>query len=118
METVLEHWARKKIADAGGLMLKWVSPGTRGVMDDIVFWPDCSAHFIEFKDGVKGTFSHNQNELRERLEGWGFMVFSITHKAEVTAYVERFKPVGFCDCNQGRLPCACGKAASTKEGTL
>jgi hypothetical protein len=48
-ESTIEKYARKRIADAGGWMIKFTSPGLRGVPDDIVLWPCSAVHFIEFK---------------------------------------------------------------------
>ena len=92
METDVESWARKKIAEAGGLMLKWVSPGIRGVPDDIVFWPGNVVHFIEFKtDERVAPDQYRQNFMHQRLEHYGWRVLRIDNRSLVAEYIERVR---------------------------
>jgi hypothetical protein len=48
-EADLEAWARKETIKAGGYLLKWVSPGNKGVPDRILLMPKYSA-YLEFKN--------------------------------------------------------------------
>lgn len=86
METDIESWAREKIAEAGGLMLKWTSPGTRGVPDDIVFWPDGTIDFIEFKF-AREVLKLPQQEMRRKLSRFGHVVYCYRTKKEVLEYL-------------------------------
>ena len=48
-EKQIEAALRQKVRAAGGLALKWVSPGCAGVPDRIVILPGGRIHFIELK---------------------------------------------------------------------
>ena len=85
-ESRIEKYAREQIKARGGLMLKWVSPGTIGVPDDVVLWPGGKVHFIEFKaPGQKPT--PKQAMLLERFRGLGQQVFVIDSIPVVDEYL-------------------------------
>lgn len=48
-EKQIENALRDRVRAAGGLALKWVSPGCAGVPDRIVILPGGRIHFIELK---------------------------------------------------------------------
>jgi len=64
-EADLEKWCREQTIKAGGYLLKWVSPGNRGVPDRILLMPNYVA-FIEFK-APKGNLSALQDVWRNRI---------------------------------------------------
>lgn len=64
-EADLEAWCRKEATKAGGYLLKWVSPGNKGVPDRILLMPGYVA-FIEFK-GPKGELAPLQRVWQQRI---------------------------------------------------
>ncbi len=48
-EADLEDWCRKQAIQNGGYLLKWVSPGNKGVPDRILLLPR-KVVFLEFKN--------------------------------------------------------------------
>jgi len=85
-EKDLEAFARRRIREAGGLMKKWVSPGTAGVPDDIVFWPGGVVHFLEFKT-MEGRVSDAQVRLAWALNALGTPVRVMRTRSQVELYV-------------------------------
>jgi len=90
VESDLEQWARIQIANAGGMMLKWTSPGTKGVPDNIVFWPRKIILFPEFKnpDGT-GEVGPLQDLMHKRLKFYGHDVPIIDNKALVREFINQ-----------------------------
>lgn len=74
-EQVLEQKLKRQIEAAGGLCLKWVSPGFTGVPDRICLLPGGKIFFAEVKrpDG-KGQLSIRQKRVKAQLESLGFEV--------------------------------------------
>lgn len=85
-EKDLEAWCRKKVIAAGGHMLKWVSPGTRGVPDRIVLLPGGYVAFVEFKT-PNGRMSSLQDVWQRRLSSLGFRAYVIDDKKTFEALV-------------------------------
>jgi hypothetical protein len=84
-EREIEAYARKLIGLRGGVMYKWVSPGQKGVPDDVVVWPTGN-DLVEFKsDG--GRLSESQQEVKKDIEAAGGTVFLLYSEADVDAYV-------------------------------
>lgn len=70
-EADLEAWCREQAVAAGGYLLKWTSPGNKGVPDRILFMPHYVA-FIEFK-GPRGILSSLQDVWRNRIRNHMFL---------------------------------------------
>lgn len=69
-ERNIEVYLRDRIKSAGGLALKWVSPGNSGVPDRIVIMPGGRIVFVELKaPGKKPT--ELQKYQQERLRALG-----------------------------------------------
>ncbi len=49
LENDLEKTLKRFVTQKGGVCLKFVSPGTRGVPDRMVIWPTGRVDFIELK---------------------------------------------------------------------
>lgn len=64
-EADLEKWCREQATKAGGYLLKWVSPGNRGVPDRILLMPRYVA-FLEFKNKT-AQLEPLQETWRKRL---------------------------------------------------
>jgi hypothetical protein len=66
-EADLEKWCREQATKAGGYLLKWVSPGNKGVPDRILMMPGFIV-FIEFK-ALKKRLDPLQAVWRARIVG-------------------------------------------------
>lgn len=66
-EAKLEEWCRGAATKAGGYLLKWVSPGNKGVPDRILLMPGYVV-FIEFK-APKKNLDPLQAVWRARIVG-------------------------------------------------
>lgn len=81
-ESEIERADRTRIADEGGLMLKFVSPGRNGVPDNIVLRPippehrDIVARYFRLAEYKKPGKKPRSTQLREhaRLRALGFTV--------------------------------------------
>lgn len=71
----------------GGLSLKWVCPGRRGVPDRIVILPGARIMFVELKRPKNGKISALQKWWRKKLIDFGFWFF-IVNDHEAIARVE------------------------------
>lgn len=85
-ESDIESFAREQIKLAGGWMLKWVSPGQNGVLDDIIFWPHGVVHFAEFKQDT-GRQTEIQKWVTGELLQLGAICFVFKSKVEVLRYI-------------------------------
>ena len=75
-EKYIEQKLRDAVRSAGGLALKFVSPGTNGVPDRILLMPEGRAFFAETKaPGQK--LRPLQERRKKQLESLGFKVYVI-----------------------------------------
>lgn len=79
-EADLEKWCREQTTKAGGYLLKWVSPGNKGVQDRILLMPGYVA-FIEFKN-LKGGLSPLQGVWQDRVQRLRLNTFVVRTKHE------------------------------------
>jgi len=70
-------------------MLKWSSPGIRGVPDNIVFWPRGRVCLVEFK-AKGGVLSFSQMGVRNMLAGRGHEVLTISTLEELNEFVSNY----------------------------
>ncbi len=76
METKIEARLKVKVKKAGGLTLKFLSPGTAGVPDRLVLLPGKKIFFAELKaPGEK--LRPLQIKRKKQLENLGFQVYII-----------------------------------------
>jgi len=69
-------------------MLKWVSPGQKGVPDNIVFWPGGKIHFIEFKTSKKHSKRDTlQLAVMRQIAGFGPTVHLFCTHEQFEAYL-------------------------------
>ena len=80
LEREIERKAGERVKAAGGLWLKWVSPGMAGVPDRILIAPGGRVVFVELKQ-ERGRLSNLQRWVRDRLRGLGCDV-RVTHSLE------------------------------------
>lgn len=78
------------VNQAGGLCLKFVSPGCTGVPDRIVLLPGGRIVFVELKQ-PKGRVSRRQEYVIRLLRALGFDARYIWSVEEVDAFVEEVK---------------------------
>ena len=85
--TMLEKDLEKKLVDGikarGGLCLKWVSPGSRGVPDRILLLPGGRIAFAEMKRPKGARVDPLQKYWKRILTGLGFRVFTIFTEEEL-----------------------------------
>lgn len=74
MEKSVEKYLRQRVKKAGGLALKFVSPGFTGVPDRIILMPGARVYFAETKDQGKKP-RPRQERVHRFLRDLGFLVF-------------------------------------------
>lgn len=87
LERDLEKMFRNKVHMAGGVALKWVSPGWRGAPDRIVIFPGGRLAFAELKAPGRRP-SPLQRERIRFLRSMGFDVWVIDRKEDIQKFVE------------------------------
>lgn len=86
-EKQVEARLRKRIKAAGGMALKFVSPGYSGVPDRLVFMPGGQIYLVELKaPGKKPT--KLQEKVRDRFKGLGFRYYVIDSYQAVEAFIK------------------------------
>ena len=86
-ESVVEKHLKRVVAMAGGRAFKWVSPGCRGVPDQIVLLPQGRVVFVELK--APGKHPTGQQQLRQaEIASMGFDVLVFDNLHAVDAWVE------------------------------
>lgn len=87
---VLEKEIERKLTDIvkahGGLCLKWVCPGWKGVPDRIVILPGARLCFVETKRPVGGRREKLQEVWARRLTAFGFPHFWISTFQELQEF--------------------------------
>ena len=92
-EKQIEKALVKAVKDAGGLCLKWVSPGWDGVPDRIVlFGDDCFGRigFVEVK-AHGGRVRKIQQIRHKQLRDMGFRVFILNDPKNIPMIIEEIK---------------------------
>lgn len=85
-ESSVENYMISKVRAAGGECLKWVSPGTNGVPDRIVFLPGGVIKLVELK--AEGERPRKlQKAIHRRLEKLGVPVAVIDSNEGVDAFM-------------------------------
>lgn len=85
-EKAIETRLRKQVEKRGGLCLKFVSPGNKGVPDRIVIFQGI-CHFVELK-APEGRLTAIQKRQHERLASRGFDVHVLYTKEQVDVWVD------------------------------
>jgi hypothetical protein len=84
----VEAYFKRRVKEAGGLPEKHVSPGKRGVPDQIVTW-SWGVDFVELK-APKGRLSGAQVRDHTRRRELGIKVFVLYTKEMVDAYLKLY----------------------------
>jgi len=94
--TMLEKDLEKKLVDGikarGGMSLKWVSPGNRGVPDRILLLPGGRIAFAEMKRPKGGRVDPLQKYWKKILTGLGFTVYTIFTEEDLSKALGEVKP--------------------------
>ena len=86
-ESQIEARLSRGAKQAGGLCLKWVSPGCTGVMDRIVLLPGGWVIFVELKQ-PGGRLSERQKWMADALARLGMDVRCLWNKEQVDKFLE------------------------------
>lgn len=87
LESQIEKKFRLMIESHGGMCKKWVSPGSAGVPDRIVFLPGGRSSFVELKK-PGGVVSPLQKKQIKKLRALGFhcAIVGLNGLADIDAY--------------------------------
>lgn len=86
LEKTLESKLVREVNKRGGLCLKWVSPGTRGVPDRIVIL-DGAIHFVEMKKPKTGKLSKIQDSVIDQIQKRGKWVEKILNEEQLKTFL-------------------------------
>lgn len=90
-EQQIEIRLKEKVEQAGGLALKFISPGTAGVPDRIVLLPGKGIYFVELKAPGE-RLRALQLKRKKQLEDLGFKVYVIDSIQAVSAFMREVMP--------------------------
>lgn len=82
LEKKIEQYLRDEVKKAGGLAIKFVSPGFTGLPDRICLLPGGRIWFVETKAPGK-DLRPRQRAIKNILEKLGFTYFKIDSKEQV-----------------------------------
>lgn len=88
LEKFLEQKLVRSVRAAGGLCLKWSSPGAAGVPDRIVLLPGGRVIFVEMKRPQGGRLSRLQKWWARELLDRGFAYDCIWDEDDLQLFVE------------------------------
>lgn len=87
LEKDIEARLKRGVEQAGGLCLKWVSPGCTGVMDRIVLLPGGKVIFVELKK-PGGRLSERQKYMASKMTALGLDVRCLWTMEAVEYFVQ------------------------------
>lgn len=88
LEKSIENVLRKAVEAEGGLCLKWVCPGHRGVPDRMILFPGGIIAFVELKrPGAKVKAGGLQEWWREKIQSFGFPCYEISDAEQIQQLV-------------------------------
>lgn len=90
LEKSIENILRQAVEAEGGMCLKWVCPGHKGVPDRMILFPGGIIAFVELKrPGAKVKAGGLQEWWRQRLVELGFPCYEISRKYQAVALAKR-----------------------------
>ena len=89
-EKTIEEKLRKAVKAAGGLAIKFVSPGYSGVPDRLILFPGGTIAFIELKAPGK-TPRPLQVKRKRQLEELGFSVYCIDSPDQIGGIIDEIR---------------------------
>lgn len=91
LEKSIENVLRQAVEDEGGLCLKWVCPGHKGVPDRMLLFPGGIIAFVELKrPGATVKAGGLQEWWREKIQSLGFPCYEISdaeHAKNIAGYL-------------------------------
>ena len=96
-EKVTEKYLARRLIEVGGKSFKWVSPGYRGVVDRICFFPPLfkgqqgKVFFIEVKSQGEQVRPEQARFLDMLQDTYGQTCVVVSTKLEVDAIIDSFK---------------------------
>ncbi len=90
-EQEIETRLKEEVERAGGLALKFISPGTAGVPDRIVLLPGKDIYFVELK-ALGEQLRPLQLKRKEQIEKLGFKVYVIDSIQAVGGFMREVMP--------------------------
>lgn len=88
LEKNIENILRQAVEAEGGMCLKWVCPGHKGVPDRMILFPGGIIAFVELKrPGAKVKAGGLQEWWRQRLVELGFPCYEISTDKQVKQLV-------------------------------
>ena len=89
-EKTVENYLRQKIEKNGGVCLKFVCPGSRGVPDRICLFPNGVIAFVEVKAPDKEVKKGGLQEFwQKRFQEFGFKAVVVHDKREAEVLANR-----------------------------
>lgn len=89
-EKQIEQYLQNCVRSVGGRTYKWVSPGSRGVPDRLVFFPGGVIIPVELKaPGRKGNLSKSQQLQIKRIAAVGTRVYVLSTREEVDRFMQK-----------------------------
>ena len=88
LESNVEGYLKSEISKLGGLCRKWVSPGARGIPDQIVMMPGARIWFVELKAPGKKPRPQQAKRHRE-LKALGFEVRVLDTIEKVKMFIQK-----------------------------
>lgn len=90
-ESQIENYLKREIEKLGGLCLKFVSPGNKGVPDRLLILPGGKVIFAELKNGNKGRLSALQVRMQTVLKSLQCRTYVLTAKPEVDKLIAELR---------------------------
>lgn len=79
LEKSIENILRQAVEAEGGMCLKWVCPGHKGVPDRMILFPGGIIAFVELKrPGAKVKAGGLQEWWQEKIQSFGFPCYEIS----------------------------------------
>lgn len=96
LEKSIENVLRQAVEDEGGLCLKWVCPGHKGVPDRMLLFPHGIIAFVELKrPGATVKAGGLQEWWRQRLVGFDFRCYEISTVKQIQQLVFQLSTESF-----------------------